>query len=218
MSESGTPTDNSRGFFQRYVSPRVVSAVCGCRLCGRQRMKVVPLAEGVVVEIGIGSGHNLPLYDPSRVTAVIGVDPDPVFTSLGASRIAEAQFPVEILTESAEAVSLDTVFADTVVTTYAFCTIPNAAEAMMEVRRILKPSGRLLFCEHGRSDSPRTAALQDRLNPWWKPLAGGCNINRNLVDIISGSGLIIEQCATYVPRFTPEVVGFHYVGSARLQG
>ncbi|MEL7542366.1 MAG: class I SAM-dependent methyltransferase [Pseudomonadota bacterium] len=209
-----TQSERRRGFFERVIAPKLVARACGCGLCTRQRQRVVPDASGCVVEFGIGAGYNLPLYDRDRVTDVIGVEPDPSGNAQAEARAQEADIPLQMRNESAEATGLETGVADTLVTTYTLCTIPDLAAALGEAQRLLKPGGRLLFCEHGRAEDPRTARWQDRVNPWWRPLAGGCNLNRDISGAIASAGFSDLTFERYVPRGTPAIVATHYVGAA----
>ena len=208
----------AESFWQRNISPWCVHAVCGMRPFTEQRKKLVPRAHGVVVEIGIGSGLNLPYYDPGRVKKLIGIDPGASLLHLAQKNIEHARaasLDVELVCDTAERMPFEDGFADTVLVTYSFCTIPDARSAMAEARRILKPSGRLLFCEHGRSNNARTAKWQDRLNPAWRAVAGGCNINRDMAKTVTGAGFALEELKNFKLRLTPAVLGYHYVGAAR---
>lgn len=204
------------GFYDRHIAPWLVHGACSLGVITEQRQKVVPLAEGDILEVGIGSGLNIPHYDADKVKSVIGVDPDPKMYEIGRSRRENAEFPLEVLKESAEKLSLESESIDTALVTYSFCTIPDPASALSEIRRVLKPTGRLLFCEHGRSTNPGTARWQDRLNPFWKRLAGGCNINRDMSGLIRGAGFSLETIENYSLPGTPGFVGFHYRGSAAI--
>ena len=204
-----------RGFYGRVIAPRILNSVCAIGPITQQRRKVVPQAHGVVLEVGIGTGLNMPLYDAANVTRVIGVDPDADVTALAEARVDMAKFPVELITESGEALPLEDNLADTAVLTYTACSIPDVATALLEIRRVLKPRGRVLFAEHGRSTNLSVARWQDRLNPLWNRIAGGCNLNRDTEQLLLDAGFAIETSDKFPLPRVPEVVGFHYVGSAR---
>ena len=204
------------GFYTRNIAPYLVHGACALGVITEQRQKIVPMATGDVLEVGIGSGLNIPHYDASKVRSVIGIDPDPKMYEIGRSRRENAGFALEVLQESAEDMPLESASIDTALVTYTFCSIPNPDRALGEIRRVLKPSGKLLFCEHGRSTNPGTALWQDRFNPIWKRLAGGCNINRNMAELISGAGFNIDELKNYSLAGTPGIVGFHYRGSASV--
>ena len=179
-------------FYRRYVLPSL------CHLAMRQkqlapfRQHVIGAAEGRVLEIGIGSGLNLPLYGPP-VHTVIGLEPSPELLRMARGRGAGATVPIEFLEASAETLPLDDRSVDTVVTTWTLCTIPDARCALAEMRRVLKPGGALLFVEHGRAPEPGVARWQDRLDPLWSRIAGGCHLNRTIDELISGSGFRIDS-------------------------
>ncbi len=202
------------GFYSRHIAPYLVHGACSLGVIAEQRRKIVPKAAGVVLEVGIGSGLNVPHYDPGKVRAVIGIDPDPKLNEIGRKRWDNADFEIEVRQESAEDMSLETASADTALVTYSFCTIPRPELALAEIRRVLKPGGRLLFCEHGRSTNPGTVKWQDRLNPLWKKLAGGCNLNRNIAGLIQDAGFEISSLENYTLPHTPALIGFHYRGEA----
>lgn len=178
-------------FYQRHVLPRLLDLAMRQKQMLPFRRRVIGAAEGTVLEIGIGSGLNLPLYGAS-VRAVIGLEPSPELLRMARARAARASVPVELLEASAEAVPLEDASIDTVVTTWTLCTIPDAPRALAEMRRVLKPSGNLLFVEHGRAPEPGVARWQDRLDPLWRRVAGGCYLNRKIDDLISASGFRID--------------------------
>ncbi len=213
--QSNNNRQSRRGFYGRVIAPRILNSVCGIGPITRQRQKVVPQASGVVLEVGIGTGLNMPHYDAGKVTRVIGVDPDADITALAAARADQAPFPVEVITDTGEALPLEDNLADSAVLTYTLCSIPDAAAALLEIRRVLKPTGRILFAEHGRSKAASVARWQDRLNPAWKVIAGGCNLNRDTERLLQEAGFRLEQSETFALEKVPEVVGFHYVGTAR---
>jgi ubiquinone/menaquinone biosynthesis C-methylase UbiE len=166
-----------------------------------------------VLEIGIGSGLNLPLYGPA-VDTVIGLEPSPELLRMARDRAATARVPVQLLEASAEAVPLDTASIDTVVMTWTLCTIPDPHSALAELRRVLKPGGALLFVEHGRAPELGVARWQDRLDPLWRRIAGGCHLNREIDTLIAGSGFRIDALANArLPG--PRTHTFLYEGRAR---
>ncbi len=190
---------------------------CGAGAIGAQRAMIVPHASGIVVEIGIGPGHNLPFYDTENVKHIIGIDPVVQMTDLAKKRMDASPVDVEILNASAEDMPIDSNFADTIVLTYSACTIPSAERALAEMARVLKPDGRLLFCEHGRAPDMNVARFQDRINPYWNKIAGGCNVNRDIPELIKDAGFdvtILE--AGYLTPF-PKFPSYHFRGSAGLR-
>lgn len=200
-------------FYQRHVLPRLLHLAMRQEALLPFRRRVAGAAEGRVLEIGLGSGLNLPLYGPG-VRSVIGLEPSPELLRLARERAASAPVPVELLEASAEALPLDDASVDTVVTTWTLCTIPDARRALGEARRVLRPGGALLFVEHGRAPEPGIARWQDRLDPLWGRVAGGCHLNRKMDDLIAGSGFRLDALAnTRLPG--PRTHTYLYEGRAR---
>lgn len=200
-------------FYQRHVLPHLLHLAMRQKQLLPFRKRVIGAAEGRVLEIGIGSGLNLPLYRPP-VRSVIGLEPSAELLRMARRRVASATVPIELLEASAEAVPLDDDSVDMVVTTWTLCTIPDAPCALSELRRVLKPGGGLLFVEHGRAPEPGVARRQDLLDPLWWRIAGGCHLNRKIDDLISGNGFRIESLAnTRLPG--PRTHSFLSEGFAR---
>lgn len=200
-------------FYQRHVLPRLLHLAMRQQALLPFRERVIGAAEGRVLEIGVGSGLNLPLYGPA-VRTVTGLEPSPELLRMARERAAGAPIPVEFLEALAEAVPLENASIDTVVTTWTLCTIPDASRALAEMRRVLKPGGALLFVEHGRAPEPSVARWQDRLDPLWRRAAGGCHLNRKIDDLIAGGGFRIDTLAnTRLPG--PRTHTFLYEGRAR---
>ncbi len=203
------------GFYDRHILPRVLNLSCGTKTIRRQRQKVVPLAEGRVLEIGIGSGLNLPYYDPARVERVIGLDPAEEMLTHARRKSGSLPFPVEYLALEGERIPLERQSVDTVLVTYTLCTIADAAAALEGMRRVLKRGGRLIFCEHGKAPDEAVRRWQRRLNPLWNRLGGGCNLDRDIPALIEGAGFRMDSLRTmYLPR-APRFSGFNFWGSAR---
>jgi len=182
----------------------------------KQRSKVVPQASGTVLEIGIGTGLNLPLYDPDKVEKVIGVDPSERSWRLAGKRAADVGFEVEFVGLPGEQLPLDDDCVDTVLVTYSLCTIPDPVTALEGMARVLKPGGKLVFCEHGMAPDANVGRWQDRLNPFWMKFAGGCNLNRNIPTLVSEGGFSIDQLdQMYLPN-SPRFASYNYWGTAVL--
>jgi ubiquinone/menaquinone biosynthesis C-methylase UbiE len=177
------------------------------------RRRVIGAAEGQVLEIGIGSGLNLPLYGPG-VRSVIGLEPSPELLRMARERGRAASISIDFLEASAEAIPLDDGCVDTIITTWTLCTIPDVARALAEMRRVLRPGGVLLFVEHGRAPEPGVARWQNRLDPLWSRIAGGCHLNRKIDDLISASGFRIDAL-TNARLPGPRTHTFLYEGRAR---
>ena len=203
------------GFYDRHILPKMIHRGCGAKPVRRQRQKVVPLAEGRVLEVGIVSGLNLPYYDPKIVELVIGLDPSEQMLNYARQASATLPFTVEYLALKGENIPLERHSVDTVLVTYTLCTIPDAIAALDGMRRALKPGERLIFCEHGRAPDEAVQRWQHRLNPLWGRIGGGCNLDRDIPELIASAGFRIDtlgsMCLPGVPRFA----GFNYWGSAR---
>ncbi len=201
------------GFYSRFALPRIINVVCGLKPHMQQRAKVVPSATGRVLEIGIGSGLNLPYYQAGKVAQLWGLDPSPDIWSLAADRVRAAPFPVEFLAAGAESIPLDTASVDTIVVTYSLCSIPDPAAATAEMRRVLRPGGRLLFAEHGLAPDANVRKWQDRVTPLWKKIGGGCHLNRDIPGLLRAGGFRIAELQTiYLPGWRPAT--FNYWGAA----
>ena len=179
----------------------------------RQRQKVVPLATGRVLEVGIGSGLNLAFYDPASVSEVVGVDPSKEMVALATDAARAAPFPVEFVTAGAEEMPLETGSFDSLVLTYTLCTISDVESALREMARVLKPGGSLLFCEHGLAPDAAVRRWQNGVDPVWRRLGGGCHLNRDIPELIRNGGFAIDEIETmYLPGWRP--ASFNYWGSA----
>jgi ubiquinone/menaquinone biosynthesis C-methylase UbiE len=202
------------GFYDYYVLPRLVHFTCGLKPAMKQRQKVVPLASGRVLEIGIGSGLNIPFYDAGKVEHLWGLDPSAEMWAIAKKNAEAHHLDAEFIQSGAESIPMESHVADTVVMTYTLCTIPEAGPALTEIRRVLKPGGRLLFCEHGRADDESVRRWQDRVNPVWRRLAGGCNLNRPVSELLKDAGFDVPDLQTmYIPGWRPAC--FNYWGTAR---
>ncbi len=201
------------GFYAKHILPCCLDKACGIGPITKQREKVVPDATGVVLEIGIGSGLNLPHYNPEQVSKIIGVDPDDHIWKRSAKHRENCPIEIERIGLSGEEIPLDDNMADTVVCTYTLCTIPDPVKALHEMRRILKPGGEILFTEHGMAPDAKVAKWQSRIDPVWKKLAGGCHSGRNIPDLFKQAGLKINKLdEMYIPG--PKILAYNYWGSA----
>ena len=202
------------GFYDRHIMPHFINCACATPPIMKQREKVVPRASGTVLEVGIGTGLNLPFYDASRVKQVIGLDPSEKSWELAAERTAQLAFPVEFIGLPSEKIPLDDDSVDTVVVTFSLCTIPDPVAALRGMKRVLRAEGNLIFCEHGRAPDESICRWQDRINPLWKTLAGGCHLNRDIPRLLSAGGFTVADLeADYLPG-TPRIAGYNFWGSA----
>lgn len=201
------------GWYERHVLPYLVDLACGLNTVRRQRRKVVPAAHGNVLEVGIGTGLNLEHYDKARVDQVVGVDPGLEMHPLAQKRARQAGLTVELVGLSAEKLPFDASTFDTVVVTYALCTIADPLAALVEMRRVLKRGGLLVFCEHGLAPDPSVRRWQHRLTPLWARVAGGCHLDRNVPALLSEAGFQSRDLQTaYLPG--PRVLTYNYWGTA----
>jgi ubiquinone/menaquinone biosynthesis C-methylase UbiE len=197
------------GLYQKYVLPKVVNWACRQNPNMRQREKVIPLATGQVLEIGIGSGLNLPLYKRDQVKALTAIDPAKEMWDLNNIDTESLGFEFAFIRAFAEHIPVDSNSIDTVVTTYTLCTITDTQKALEEMRRVLKPGGQLIFCEHGKAPDGLTQKWQNRINPLWKRLGGGCNLNRDIPLLLEGSGFRpVKMEAQYIPGWKPASFNF----------
>ena len=203
------------GFYSEKIVPRLVTCACGTKPILKQREKVVPLVSGAVLEIGMGAGHNLPYYDTQRVSSVVGIDPCGTSWGLAQPRAQGLGVPLDFVEGSAEDMPLEDAQFDSVLMTFSLCTIPNAQAALAEIHRVLKPGGQLVFCEHGQAPDDTVVKWQNRVNPLWRRLLGGCNLNRPILDWIKGSGFMLQSVdQMYLPG-TPRIAGFNVWGTAQ---
>jgi len=202
------------GFYENHVLPHVIELACGTKPISKQREKIVPRAEGRVLEVGMGSGHNIPFYDPDHVEKVWGLEPSEGMRRKAQGRLAQARVEVEWLDLPGEEIPLDDDSADTVLLTFTLCTIPDYRAALAQMRRVLKPGGRLLFPEHGAAPDSGVRKWQDRINPIWKTVAGGCHINRQVPELIEEAGFAIQELDTMYLPGTPSIAGFQSWGYA----
>ena len=203
-----------KALYDRHVLPHLIEYACGMGAIMKTRAQIVPQAEGRVLELGIGTGLNLSFYDPTRVHSVTGIDPAAEMHHRARQRAATLNIPVETVALELDEIQAERHSFDTIVCTYTLCTIPDVDAAFREMRRVLKPGGRLLFSEHGRAPDADVARWQDRLTPAWKPFSGGCHLNRDIPQLIRAGGFAIGQIeSSYLKG--PKPMTYVYRGWAR---
>ena len=203
----------SNSWYERHILPYLIDLACGIEPVRQQRDKIVPRAEGRILEIGIGTGLNMCHYDRAKVGKITGLDPAVQMHRLALKRIAQAGLDVDLVGLSAERIPLDDASFDCVVITYTLCSITDPGAALNEMRRVLKPGGRLLFCEHGLAPDESVRRWQDRLTPYWKKIGGGCHLNRDIAALIAEAGFACRDLQTmYLPG--PRPLTYNYWGEA----
>lgn len=199
--------------YDRFLLPRAVHYTCSRRPQLRQRAKVVPAASGVVLEVGFGSGLNLPYYDADRVERVLALEPSIEMWALAAPAVAASKLPVEWIQAPAERLPLAAASVDSAVVTYTLCTIPEILAALEAIRRVLRPGGTLHFCEHGAAPDAPVRRWQNRLDRIWGCFSGGCHLNREIPALLEAGAFRITELETlYLPGWKP--ASYNYWGTA----
>ena len=206
--------EEQMGFYNRWILPQLLDVAMRQKNFVPFRERTAGAARGRVLEIGIGSGLNLSSFRPD-IESVCGVDPSAELLAKASGRAAKVGFPVRLLEASSERLPLEDRSFDTVVMTFTLCSIPDAGAALVEIRRVLKPEGELLFAEHGRAPDPDVIRWQDRITPVWKRIGGGCHLNRKIDDLIQAAGFRLERLSTGYQKSAPRPFSFFYEGSAR---
>jgi ubiquinone/menaquinone biosynthesis C-methylase UbiE len=202
-------------FYEERILPSLIDLAMRNARLAPYRSRVVPAASGRVLEVGIGSGLNLPFYSASA-SEIVGIEPSAKLLKMTRSAAGRASTPLKLIEGTAEAIPIDDQTIDTVVTSWTMCSIPAIERALQEMRRVLKPGGRLLFVEHGRAPEPGVRWWQDHLTPAWKRFSGGCHLNRAIRELIQHAGFHMEHLDTgYMPG--PKPMTFMYEGSAQPQ-
>ena len=201
-------------FYEDRVLPHLIDLACSTKPTRKQREKVVHRAEGDVLEIGFGSGLNLPHYDRGRVRKIFGLEPSEGMRRKAQPNVDASGLDVEFIDLPGEEIPLESRSVDTVLVTFTLCSIADAVTALEGMRRVLKPGGTLLFAEHGAAPDANVRRWQDRLNPAWKRFSGGCNMNRDIAGLIEGSGFrITSDERMYIPGV--KILSYNYWGAAK---
>lgn len=199
-------------FYDRFILPRLLAWVMRQKPLAPYRERAAGAAKGRVLELGIGSGCNLPFYGP-EVRALIGVDPSRALLNITQGKLSGAPFMVELLQASGEALPLEPQSVDTVLTTWTLCSVSDPVQVLREARRVLRPAGRLIFVEHGRAPDPEVRVWQDRITPAWRRIAGGCHLNREIDKLVAVAGFDVGGQRTGYMR-GPRIATFMYEGEA----
>ena len=202
------------GFYNKYILPKIINAGCGTKPIRKQREKVLPLCKGIVLEIGCGSGLNFSFYEENNLDKLYALEPDKEMLRQAESVVKEVNFPITFLETGAEKIPLEDDSIDTALLTYTLCTIPDPLAALLEIRRVLKKGGKLVFCEHGMAPENNVKKMQNFINSFWPIFVGGCNLNRDIPSLIKDAGFLVDNLETmYLPK-TPKWFGYNYWGSA----
>ena len=201
-------------FYEDNVLPHLIDLVCSTKPTRKQREKIVHLAEGDVLEIGFGSGLNLPYYHGDKVRKIFGLEPSEGMRRKAQPNVDASGLDVEFIDLPGEEIPLESQSVDTVLVTFTLCSIDDATAALEGMRRVLRPGGKLLYCEHGAAPDDRVRRWQERLNPGWKRVSGGCNMNRDIPGLIEGTGFrITTDERMYIPG--PKILSYNYWGAAK---
>jgi len=201
------------GFYSDQIVPRFLNIAMGMSMIADERKKCLAEVQGKVLEVGFGSGHNLPFYPPT-VEKVTAIDPSELSARLARPRIAKAPFPVDYLPLKGEEIPAPDASFDSVVSTFTLCTIQDTNAALRQIRRVLRPGGKFFFVEHGRSHEPKVQRWQDRFNGLQNALCGGCNLNRDMEQLIGNAGFEFLSIDKYYAK-GPKVSTYIYRGIAR---
>ncbi len=204
------------GWWDRHVVPRLIGCACTQPAVMRDRAKVVPRASGDILELGCGGGTNLQFYDWSQVRSLSGVDPSPELLGRAQDALLRSGRSANFANGIAEALPFESSSFDSVVTTFTLCSVQDPTAALSEVRRVLRPGGRLIFLEHGKAPDPAAANWQNRIEPVWKHIAGGCHLTRPVTGAISDAGFVCDAPQGHYMKRTPKWLGWVEWGEASL--
>jgi ubiquinone/menaquinone biosynthesis C-methylase UbiE len=200
--------------YERYILPPLINLACGTAVFRDKREHIVKLAQGVVLDVGAGSGHNFPYFDASRVSKLWALEPSEGMRKLAGIRQQQLNIDMEWLDLPGEKIPLPDNSVDTIVLTFTLCTIPDWQTALQQMHRVLKPQGQLLFCEHGLAPDIAVQQWQQRITPLWKKCAGGCHLDRPIVDLLRRTGFTIQQLESDYLTDVPKIAGYVSYGIA----
>ena len=198
--------------WSKFIQPRLISLACTSKPIRKQREKVVPKADGTVLEIGFGSGHNLPYYNKKNIDKIIGLEPSVHMQKLSKKKLKGFDVNFELITERAEEIPLESNSIDSVVCTYTLCSISNPEMALSEIRRVLKKDGKFIFTEHAASPDPKINKFQKKIEPLWKVIADGCHLTRDIKTMLAENGFSINNSEDMYLPGTPKFIGYHIWG------
>ena len=202
-----------KNFYEKNILPPLLNCCCGSKPITYQRKKIIPEAKGAILEIGIGSGLNIPFYNKNKISSIIAIDPSEDLHSMAIRKAKDNNIDIQFNTGVAEDIDLGDSSIDTVVITYTLCTINDPQIALAEIKRVLKDDGKILFSEHGIAPDTKVADWQNKINPLWSKLFGGCNLNRDIPSLLKDAGFDVSFEQMYLPK-TPKFIGFNSWGNA----
>lgn len=206
----------SKSFYEKNILPWLINFTCNSGPINYQRKKIIPDARGMVLEIGIGPGSNLKHYDNLKVTSLIGIDPSSELNTIAKKRAEKNNLDIKFLIESASNLSVESNSIDTVVSTYALCSIPEPNKTLKEIKRVLKDNGIFIFSEHGLSPDKRVAFFQYLTDFFYPKISGGCHTNRNIRQLLLDNDFdLVEMNNIYLPG-TQKFLGYNYWGKAQV--
>ena len=204
-----------KNFYEKNILPPLLNCCCGTKPITYQRKKIIPEANGEILEIGVGSGLNIPFYDKNKVSKIIALDPSEDLNSMAKIKAKANNLNIHFLTGVAEDIQIADSSIDTIVITYTLCTIPEPEKALSEIKRVLKTNGKILFSEHGLAPDDKVVNWQNKINPIWNKVFGGCNLNRDIPSLFKAAGFVLTYEQMYLPS-TPKFVGFNSWGEAKI--
>ena len=202
-----------KNFYEKNILPPILNCCCSSKPISYQRKKIIPEAKGAILEIGIGSGLNIPFYDKNKISSLIAIDPSEDLHRMAINKAKNNNIDIQFNTGVAEDLGLADSSIDTVVITYTLCTINDPQIALAEIKRVLKDDGKILFSEHGIAPDTKVADWQNKINPLWSKLFGGCNLNRDIPSLLKDAGFDVSFEQMYLPK-TPKFIGFNSWGNA----
>ena len=204
-----------KNFYEKNILPPLLNCCCGTKPITYQRKKIIPEANGDILEIGVGSGLNIPFYDKNKVSKIIALDPSEDLNSMAKIKAKANNLNIHFLTGVAEDIQIADSSIDTIVITYTLCTIPEPEKALSEIKRVLKTNGKILFSEHGLAPDDKVVNWQNKINPIWNKVFGGCNLNRDIPSLFKAAGFALTYEQMYLPS-TPKFVGFNSWGEGKI--
>ena len=204
----------TKNFYEKNILPPLLNCCCGTKPITYQRKKIMPEANGDILEIGFGSGLNIPFYDKNKVLKIIALDPSEDLNTMAKIKAKANDLNIHFLTGIAEDIQIPDSSIDTIVITYTLCTIPEPEKALSEIKRVLKTNGKILFSEHGLAPDDKVVNWQNKINPIWNKVFGGCNLNRDIPSLFKAAGFALTYEQMYLPS-TPKFVGFNSWGEAK---